>query len=226
MTIRTSPLGEIKILSAASLQERLNDPVTLKKWLDYANTGDTTNVLGEFYKSFVSVGLAKNVRIDEDWGTTAIYGIGNPNRPELIPNNYSVSATVERLQLDRRNLWHYSLSPDYWYSDQWQRRTGTQNWLGYTFLTIKDRESSSHSGVGPEIYALMPRSASQAVTSQDVMVVHSVQFTGFKYKYQDLLDKVIAGDMLSYGRTAEYGKNQPEFGDVTGESSLIPGVRN
>ena len=220
MTIRTSPLGEIKVLSAASLRERLSDDTTYAKWMSNGSQGDRGDVLRDFYSSFVSIGLARSVRIDEDWGTTNVYGIGNPSRPEIIPNNYSVSVTVERLQLDRRNNWHYSLSPDYWYSKEWQNQIGTQNWLSYTFLTVKDRESKQADGTGPEIYALMPRSASQAVTSQDVMVVHSVQYTGYKYKYQDLIGNILRGDMLGFGRTAEYTPTEPQFGDVTSESSL------
>jgi hypothetical protein len=199
MAIRSSVLAEVKVLSAAALHQRMQQGA-LADWYKKSTLNVTVDVLSEFYKCFVPIGLAKNVRIDEDWGTTPVYGIGAPTRPVLVPNNYSVSMTIEKLQLDRRNGFDYITSPDYWYSAEFQRKIGLNDWLIYSYVTIMDRESKN--SIGPEIYAVLPRSASQAIGSQDVMVTHNVQLTGFKYRYKDLLGEITNNSgLLDYSRT-------------------------
>lgn len=199
MATRTSVLAEIKVLSAAALKQRMASG-ELGRWYALSTTPPTADVLREFYGCFVSVGLAKSVRINEDWGTTPVYGVGAPTRPVLVPNNYSVSMTVERLTLDRRNNFDYITSPDYWYSADFQKKIGLNDWLMYSYFTIQDRESTN--AIGPEIYAMMPRSATQSISSQDVMISHNVELTGFKYRYADLLGEITdTSGILDYSRT-------------------------
>lgn len=199
MAIRSSVLAEVKVLSAAALKERVQSG-KLASWYAKGASAPTADVLHEFYKCFVPIGLAKNIRIEEDWGTTPVYGLGGPTRPVLVPNNYSVSMTIERLQLDRRNGFDYITSPDYWYSTDFQRKIGLNDWLIYSYVTVMDRESNNK--IGPEIYAVLPRSSQQTIGSQDVMVTHNVQLTGFKYRYVDLLGEITdKSGILDYSRT-------------------------
>lgn len=212
--IRSSTVGEVRTLSLASLYDRMADPAKAKLFLESLQAG-RADALVALSKAFVPVGLAKQVRIDEDWGTQAIYGIGDPTRPTLIPGNYSVSASIERLQLDGRNNFSYVTSPDYWYSKYTQRLLGNTDWGMYTYLYIHDREHGPSSFNKVEIYALLPRSASKAISSGDVMVVHNVQMIGFKYQYMDFVADLLGGDsgIMSYGRTV-VGEKEQSFGNV------------
>lgn len=136
---------------------------------------------------FRTIGIARNVRIDENYGTQNVYGIGAPTRPRIVPNNYDVSVTVERLQLDRRDLGHFFANPEYWYSDEVQRDVGIEDFLFYTYFFIKSKEDSG--ATRSDIFALMPRTSSKTFTSGDVMVANNVSMVGFKYSYkQALLD--------------------------------------
>lgn len=225
--VRTSTLAEVKALSLASIRKVLNDPASaetfFKKLTDPAGPS-----IKEIEKLFVTVGMAKSIRIDEDWGTQPYYGIGSPTRPVLVPNNYSVSMSIDRLQLDGKNNFSYITSPDYWYSKHMQRRSGAADWPMYTYIYIHDREAAAKNkdrGRGSvEMYAMMPRTASKAVSSQDVMIVHSVQMVGFKYQYLDLIGDILGAGtslnddsgVLGYGRTIiDNGKPQT-FGSVVG----------
>src|SRR5690606_23006379 len=118
MAVRLSTLAAIKVLSLSTylrdkninfnsgnagaeilqaLQEFRNIPefdfIQARKNAESGATGQPL---------FKTVGIARNVRIDEDFGTQPIYGIGSPTRPRLVPNNFSVNVTCDRLQLDKR----------------------------------------------------------------------------------------------------------------------------
>ena len=215
--IRTSPLAEIRTLSMASLFNRLKNPTIGQKFLEKLRDGKA-DALAEFASYFVPVGLAKSVRIDEDWGTQAIYGIGDPTRPTMVPGNYSVSASMERLQLDGRDNFSFVTSPDYWYSKYAQRQMGNNDWGIYTYMYVHDRDTGGSRST--EIYALMPKSASKAVSANDVMIVHNVQMIGFKYKYLDFVNDLLrtTSGVLSYGRTVA-GIGGDEFGVTSGSSA-------
>lgn len=199
MAIRLSTLAEVKILSLASYlyaskpARDVTGSVTLSEIEDKLDELRETLRLGhaglqgksrmDSTSPFTTVGLARQVRIDEDFGTQNVYGIGSPTRPRIVPNNYSVSVTVDRLQLDTRNLAHYMTMPNYWYSDDVQRKIGIDDFLLYTYLFVRSKEDTSANA--HDIYALLPRSASTTQSSGDVMVVHNVSLTGFKYSYEE-----------------------------------------
>jgi hypothetical protein len=199
MAIRLSTLAEIKVLSLAtvlyetagttsqitsstvsqaleSMREKINSPAELQ------SLKNTDSFNGE--PLFRTVGIARNVRIDEDFGTQNIYGIGAPTRPRIVPNNFSANVTVERIQLDTRDLNHYITRPEYWYSDGVQREIGIDDVLLYTFLFVKSKEVRTDS-LRTDIYALMPRTSQRAISNNDVMIAHNVSLTGFKYSYEE-----------------------------------------
>lgn len=199
MAIRLSTLAEIKVLSLATyLRDAGRDPNT-------ADRAAMQSVLNQFRARlanidagtlqaekgaaglngndlFKTVGIARNVRIDEDFGTQNIYGIGSPTRPRIVPNNYSATVTAERLQLDRRDLSHFMTSPEYWYSDTVQRSVGIDDVLLYTYFFVRSKEDTGE--IRQDIFALMPRSSSKAFSNGDVMVAENVNLTGFKYSYE------------------------------------------
>lgn len=225
--VRTATLAEVKALSLASIRKVLKDKASADKFLDKLSGKNPS--IAEVEKLFVTVGMAKSIRIDEDWGTQPYYGIGSPTRPVLVPNNYSVSMSIDRLQLDGKNNFSYITSPDYWYSKHVQRRSGASDWPMYTYIYIHDREAAAKNkdkGRGSvEMYAMMPRTASKAVSAQDVMIVHSIQMVGFKYQYLDLIGDIMGAStalrdnsgILGYGRTIiDDGASEQTFGSVVG----------
>lgn len=203
MAVRTSPLAEIKVLSLASLLymsrtarnasggiPRNADDIRekLDELRGFLGNGHRRGTALGYAKSdgdpiFKTVGLARQIRIDEDYGTQNVYGIGQPTRPRMVPNNYSVSVTVDRLQLDTRDLSHFLTTPEYWYADDVQRHIGIDDYLLYTYLFVRSKEDNA--AQRPDIYALMPRNKSVTKSSGDVMVVNNVSLTGFKYSYEE-----------------------------------------
>lgn len=226
MAIRLSTLAEIKVLSLSayltdmgldykskSLQDILTRMEEFRTRLVEGDVGAIQALRTGRYESglpiFKTVGLARNVRIDEDYGTQNIYAIGSPNRPRIVPNNMSVNVTAERLQLDTKDLNHHLTSPEFWYADDIQKAVGIDDFLLYTFFSIRSKEET---GVRTDIYALMPRSSSKAITSGDVMVAHNVSLTGFKYSYeqawldsQNLIDESVTGDANPGSPVADRG---------------------
>ena len=195
MAIRLSTLAEVKVLSLASilysdsdtasdidsasvqralntLRGKLSDPATMQ-----SRVNDRP-----IESLFKTVGIATNIRISEDFGTQNFYGIGAPTRPRIVPNNFSANVSVERLQLDTRDVHHYASRPEYWYSDEVQRRVGIDDILLYTFLFVKSKEPKD---TRVDIYALMPRTSEKAISSGDVMIAHNVSLVGFKYSYEE-----------------------------------------
>lgn len=196
MAIRTSPLAEIKVLSLAALlyTKKASGTITGGE-IDEAAVFEAIDDLRTHLKDgskplqankdiFKTVGIARQVRVDEDYGTQAIYGIGSPTRPRMVPNNFSVNVTVDRLQLDRRNAYHYLSTPEFWYSDEVQKNIGIDDALLYSYFFLRSKEDSTSTRY--DIYALMPRSSSFAVSSGDVLVVHNVSLTGYKYTYEEM----------------------------------------
>lgn len=199
MAIRLSTLAEIKVLSLTTyLRDGGADPMTadaatmrtvLDSFRQQLANGDAGTMQADkdqdnrFGRSlFKTVGIARNVRIDEDYGTQNIYGIGAPTRPRIVPNNYSVTITAERLQLDRRDLSHFMTTPEYWYSDTVQRGVGIDDVLLYTYFFVRSKEDTGE--IRQDIFALMPRNSSRAFSNGDVMVAENVNLTGFKYSYE------------------------------------------
>lgn len=205
MSVRISTLAEVKALSLASLILRpgkrdsknptispSTDKITqsqveqaiqdLSRIVSFDFTQATVNNL------FTTVGLARNIRVDTDYGTTNIYGIGAPTRPRIVPNNLSINITLDRLQLDRRNGMHYITSPEYFYSHNVQRFIGIADWLLYTYLFVRSKEDT---GTPLKIYAVMPRSSSEPISAGDVMVVNSVQMIGFQYTFEQLAEELL-----------------------------------
>lgn len=198
MAVRITTLAEVQVLSVATLKKFGNMGIDqIKTELTKTKTqGDGLSSL------FKTVGIAREVRINEDWGTQPVYGIGAPTRPMMVPNNYQVSASVQRLQLDTRDGWHYIFSPDYWYSTEVQNEFGMDDFMYYTYLVIRDKSApKDRPFMDTPVYALMPRSSSKSVSSGDVMMVHGVELVGFKQTYRDILGMMTDKNILSYSRT-------------------------
>lgn len=195
MAIRLSTLAEIKVLSLSSHLRNIGIELETASASDVrtgiaALRNVTTDLQvrknGELSNGndiFKTIGIARNVRVDEDYGTTNIYGIGAPTRPRIVPNNYSANVTAERLQLDRRDLDHFITKPEFWYSDTVQRDIGITDILLYTFFFVKSKEDTGSNRV--DIFALMPRTSSRNISNGDVMVAHNVNLVGFKYSYEE-----------------------------------------
>ncbi len=201
MAVRLSTLAEIKVVSLSTYmrdqgqtsESEMSDIVTtsllqLRQLLGGGDAGTLQSrkntVVGGSNPLFKTIGLARQVRIDEDFGTQNIYGVGAPTRPRIVPNNYQVNVTAERLQLDTRDLNDYISSPEFWYSDEIQRNVGIDDFMLYTYFFVKSKETQGSSRY--DIYALMPKSASKAISSGDVMIAHNAQLIGFKYSYEEL----------------------------------------
>lgn len=195
MAVRLSTLAEIKVLSLSTMlyastqsgdvnvgATRFSDVETKLKELRRAFENNDANLKAKAPNLFTTVGLARQLRIDEDYGTQNIYGIGAPTRPRIVPNNYSVNITADRLQLDTRNLAHYMTTPEYWYSHNVQNNIGINDYLLYTYMFVRSKEDATDKKY--DIYAVMPRSSSATVSSGDVMIVNNVSLTGFKYSYE------------------------------------------
>lgn len=190
MAVRLSTLAEIKVLSlstflrdegvafdSGSANNILEALKTLKTRLQGAGLQSQRN--SELFKT---VGIARNIRIDENYGTQNIYGIGAPTRPRIVPNNYDVTVTAERLQLDRRDLRHFFAHPEYWYADDVQRDVGIDDITLYTYFFVRSKEDDG--ATRTDIFALMPRTSSKTFSSGDVMVANNVSLVGFKYSYE------------------------------------------
>lgn len=189
MAVRLSTLAEIKAFSVATLARGANtdgeELANILLAIDSFKSG-ISNANEVFERSddlFRTVGLARSIRISEDFGTQNYYGIGSPTRPRIVPNNYSVTANVERIQLDTRNLGAYFASPEYWYSNQVQNQIGVDDYKLYSYFFVKSKEDSEEH----DVYALMPRSSQTAITSNNVMIANTVDMVGFKSNYSDLL---------------------------------------
>lgn len=194
--LRLSTLAEVRVLSLTTAIQGDLETVTnariisaLEALRSQLEGGPNTLQQNRDLQSslFKTVGVARSVRIDEDYGSTNIYGIGAPTRPRIVPNNYSVNATIERLQLDTRDLNHYVARPDYWYSDNVQRHIGIDDVLLYTFLVLRSKEDAGPNfATRRDIYALMPRSSQRAAASNDVMIAHNVSMVGFRYSWDQM----------------------------------------
>lgn len=209
-SIRLSTLAEIKVLSLQSLinftegednaaRSETAESVTEEAVLGYVDTLKSKlsadnitlslqTVLRQTPTLFKTVGIARSVRITEDYGTTQVFGLGNPLRPRLVPNNLSVSVTCERLQLDRRNLYDFMTSPEYFYSTKIQRQTGILDAVYYTYMFLKNKEAGVEK---VQIYALMPRNTASAVTNGDVVLVNNIDMVGFKLSHAATLGELL-----------------------------------
>lgn len=199
MAVRLSTLAEIKVLSLATYARDGEVDPTSGSMADILTAIDSfkqqlsggapdalqslKNETSRFGRAlFKTVGIARNVRVDENYGTQNIYGIGAPTRPRVVPNNYDVTVTAERLQLDRRDLRQFFAHPEYWYADEVQRSIGIDDILLYTYFFVRSKEDDGTTR--SDIYALMPRTSSRTYSSGDVMVANNVSLVGFKYSYE------------------------------------------
>lgn len=197
MATRISTLAEIKVLSLASELYKLKNTTSD---IDRQSVIDSIDHLRQLVTSpqgvqstkhivaadnlgiFKTIGIARNIRIDEDFGTTNVYGIGAPTRPAIVPNNHSVNISIERLMLDTRDLNHYLTSPSYWYSDEVQRSVGVDDALLYTYIFVNSKEGGDKR---TDIYGVMPRTVQKTYTSGDVFTAVSVSAVGFTYTHEN-----------------------------------------
>lgn len=185
--IRLSTLAEIKVLSLESLIQGTQD--TVESIIEGNLSEQLQNISADPQSLFTTVGIARQIRIDEDYGTQNIYAIGEPTRPRIVPNNFTANVTCERIQLDKRNLYDFMSTPEYFYSSTMQELTGRIDGFYYTYMFIRNKEDSN--ALPSDIYALMPRTSTQTVTNGDVMVSHNVQLTGFKISSKlELIDLI------------------------------------
>jgi hypothetical protein len=191
--IRLSTLAEIKVLSLESFRSSMTTSIPaavsdFKKALnnEVKITADSIIKISDLFKT---VGIARQIRIDEQYNTQNIYGVGSPTRPRIVPGNMSVAVTCERLQLDKKNLYDFMATPEYFYSPTAQNLTGILDAIYYTYMFVRSKEFKTGTTATPEsehdIYALMPVSSTRTITNGDVMISHNVQLTGFKLNNGD-----------------------------------------
>jgi hypothetical protein len=196
--IRLSTLAEIKVLSIETVRGQGNTTTSgassgltefKAKLGDATKNKITRNDITKIESLFKTVGIARQIRIDEQYNTQNIYAVGSPTRPRIVPGNMSVGVTCERLQLDKRNLYDFMATPEYFYSPDAQRITGILDAVYYTYMFVRSKEpktgTTGHPAFEHDIYALMPVSSSRTITNGDVMVSHNVQLTGFKLNNGD-----------------------------------------
>jgi len=194
--IRLSTLAEIKVLSLETIRSSGDATSSgaiggVKKFNELlekkvrVNRNDITKLSG----LFKTVGIARQIRIDEQYNTTNVYAVGSPTRPRIVPGNMSVSVTCERLQLDKRNLYDFMATPEYFYSPFAQKETGILDAIYYTYMFVRSKErktgTTAYAIFEHDIYALMPVSSTRTITNGDVMISHNVQLTGFKLNNGD-----------------------------------------
>lgn len=206
MAVRLSTLAEIKTFSMSSYLEslELSNPTSgdvVQAISDFASdfdsrADDDVSAILSSINPFKTIGLARSIRISEDFGTINQYAIGAPTRPRIVPNNYQASASIQRIQLDTRDLFSYVTTPEYWYSNDVQNAVGVDDYKFYTYLFIQEKGSSLSV---PDIYALMPRSSSKTVSSNNVMIAHDVEMIGYKQTVDSLISLIrdAAEDVVS-----------------------------
>jgi hypothetical protein len=177
INVRLSTLAELKVLSIQTLLESAENPEGFIT--DAAEDPGAFNSNLQLDTLFKTVGIARTIRVDEEYGTQNLYAIGEPTRPRIVPNNMSVTVSCERIQLDKRSLYNFMLTPEYFYSRGMQSTTGALDMFYYTYMFIRSKEDSAGAS-SYDIYAVMPRTSSKNVTNGDVMISHNVQMTGFK----------------------------------------------
>lgn len=202
MAPRLTTLVEVQALSIASLVKFSGGSIddAIAKIKNQRIMDPSKDTLKSMFKT---IGTATNVRVNEQWGTQPIYGVGAPTRPILIPGNYQMSLSIEKLQLDRKNAFSFFTSPDYWYSTDMQTKIGQDDFLLYTYLVARDKEKPGL--LNSEIYAVLPSSSSQAYSAGDSTIVNNIDCVGFKMTYVDLLNGLKDNGILSYSRTSKLG---------------------
>jgi hypothetical protein len=197
----------LKVLSVQTLLESASNPEGLITELTADPEAFSLNY--QVDTLFKTIGIARTIRVDEEYGTQNLYAIGEPTRPRIVPNNMSVTVSCERIQLDKRSLYNYMLTPEYFYSRGMQSATGALDMFYYTYMFVRSKEDSA-GALAYDIYALMPRTSSKNVTNGDVMISHNVQMTGFKVSSQLQLMDLASGAIL----------------DRVSDSSFINSLRN
>lgn len=139
--VRYAPMAEVKVLSLASLIEKLTNQnggtrtdsfaqgvqelaTTVSQNYDalyhylrnVINTGGTG--AGDL---FTTIGVATNISLSEDYGTRPVYGIGEPTNPALVPNNLALRVSISKLTIDKAAVSRYVAKPIYWYQHRLQR---------------------------------------------------------------------------------------------------------
>lgn len=193
---RLSTLAEVKVLSIESL---LGGSVRNVGDVIGTNLTDNVNFSLASLDAFKTVGIARTLNITEEYGTQNLYAIGEPTRPRIVPNNYQVTITAERLQLDRKNLYNYLATPEYFYSRGVQNLTGAFDVFYYSYIFVRSKEDETPTRSNTEIYAVMPRTSTKNITNSDVMIAHNVQMTGFKVNSPISFINLLAGVLQDSG---------------------------
>ena len=193
---RSAPLARVKTLSLATFMTKSGK--SMREYVAELKDGNPAAM----EKLFVDVGLARSVRISEDWGTTPLHSIGNATRPTMVPNNYTANVSIEKLLLDGTRTFSYITSPDYWYAKHTHRAFGGRDYLMYTYMTIDTKDKSVPLS-NREVFALMPKSSSISVSANEIITAESVELVGYKHTYMDLVGLLTGNSgILNKGRTA------------------------
>lgn len=202
-SIRTSPLAQIRVLSLSSLffgpgkgvrdltaQVQVGD---MEESVSLMTREVKRNLFGRNNRDslFSTIGLARNIRTDENYGTQLVYGIGQPTRPMPVPNNYSVAMSIERIKLDARNLSHYVTDPSWFYSPIVHRLIGVNDWLLYTYIYARTQEEMDNGVFPDKIYAVMPTSNTESVTSSSPVISDSYNFIGYSVTFPELAESLV-----------------------------------
>jgi len=218
--VRFAPFATVKVLSVAALMTKGQDMASALTELATGNSsvniqGNYQNIWNSFQRNFkdvfVDVGLADNIQITQDFGTRALYGIGEPEDPYLVPNNLSVRVSMSRLSLDGRSISNYVTTPSMWYSRIVQGvmadtfaeipvvGSAGADYTMYTYLAVSDLEKAGgmtndlFDAINNfEIIAFMPRTFSKRITSGDAVITTEVEGEGKILRLRKLLDQMFA----------------------------------
>lgn len=232
--IRYSPMAEVKVLSLVALIEKLTGQTpgttpddnfeqaaqTLLQNIS-AEYGSLHHFLARMARSsqnatdnmFATIGTATNVRISEDYGTRAVFGIGEPTDPVLVPNNMNVRVSISKLSIDKTAISRYAMKPVYWYNHVLQRKALDAmislnadligaDYFFYTYLVMKDLEKSNDAAYenGGEyvetidtdyILAFMPNDFATSYSNTTTLIETNVNGTGKALRISEIV-KVLA----------------------------------
>lgn len=224
MAVRFAPFAKIKVFSLASfLYNNIQTPTSADANVD-ENVNNEDIVLGflsdlqdvlnlETNKTvplmqniFQDVALATSVSITETYNTKAMYGIGEPENPVLVPGNVSVRISIARLTTDARQIADYITKPTFYYSAALQKLStkyfasptgsvGDLDFLFYTYFFIDSLEYESYgTPIGQlqnaDIFAFMPNTYNKRIESNAADIVTDVEGEGKIFKLKDLIKQV------------------------------------
>lgn len=224
MAVRFAPFAKIKVFSLASyLYSKIGANPSDGSAVD--DGVDEDSVITEFIEDintislfpqekgdlglnawFQDVALATSVSITETYNTKAMYGIGEPENPVIVPGNVSIRISIARLTTDARQIADYVTKPTFYYSAALQKLStkafsspsgsvGDLDFLFYTYFLVDSLEVETYStSLGKlqnaDVVAFMPNTYNKRIESNAAEIVTDVEGEGKIFKLKDLIAKV------------------------------------